>query len=212
MNTSTSVYRRAATRVDQLSKSKSRGGFCSNQSRSCSGVSWRKSGVSSSTSSSPGGGSSSTCDAATLPGASPGGGRCSAVGGSSSSQGSGAAARGSGSAGGGLGLARLGQRVELLVGGQRRGLVVLELGRQLGLGRHGRDVAGLVLHVGHGVRGGRARIAQRLVLLSGDLVRIRATAALELEVLADGVVEQSHQTSTAYSALTVRFLPERLAR
>ena len=32
------------------SKSKSRGGFCSNQSRSCSGVSWRKSGVSSSTS------------------------------------------------------------------------------------------------------------------------------------------------------------------
>ena len=34
-----------------LSQSKSRGGFCSNQSRSCSGVSWRKSGVSSSTSS-----------------------------------------------------------------------------------------------------------------------------------------------------------------
>src|SRR5207248_10193678 len=36
----------------QPSKSKSRGGFCSNQRRSWSGVSWRTSGVSSSTSSS----------------------------------------------------------------------------------------------------------------------------------------------------------------
>ena len=41
---------------------------------------------------------------------------------------------------------------------------------------------------------------------------VGAAAALELEVLADGVVEQSHQTSTAYSAFTVRFLPERFAR
>ena len=44
----TSAWDRRAARQ---SKSKSRGGFCSNQSRSCSGVSWRNSGVSSSTSS-----------------------------------------------------------------------------------------------------------------------------------------------------------------
>src|SRR3954469_23490520 len=39
------------TRRGYLSQSKSLGGFCSNHRRSCSGVSWRKSGVSSSTSS-----------------------------------------------------------------------------------------------------------------------------------------------------------------
>src|SRR3954449_9144377 len=46
----------------QRSKSKSRGGFCSNHRRSCSGVSCRKSGVSSSRSSpsSPAGGAGST--------------------------------------------------------------------------------------------------------------------------------------------------------
>jgi hypothetical protein len=33
---------------------------------------------------------------------------------------------------------------------------------------------------------------ERLLLLAGDLIRIRASAALELQMLADGVVEQSH--------------------
>ena len=48
---------------DYLSKSKSFGAFCSNHSRSCSGVSWRNSGVSSSTSCSPvGGGCSASSD------------------------------------------------------------------------------------------------------------------------------------------------------
>ena len=55
--------RPAATRR-YLSQSKSRGGFCSNQSRSCSGVSWRNSGVSSSTSSPSAGGTAGSASAA----------------------------------------------------------------------------------------------------------------------------------------------------
>jgi hypothetical protein len=33
---------------------------------------------------------------------------------------------------------------------------------------------------------------QSLLLLAGDLARVRAVATLELQVLADGVIEQSH--------------------
>ena len=163
------------------SRSKSRGGFCSNHSRSCSGVSWRKSGVSSSTSSPSGGGSS------------------------------------------GLGLGRV----------LDRRLVERDLGlglrrvRRLGLRRAGSHRLGLLgLGLG-GLRGAGAgspgagasansarcwRRPQRLRLLAGDLLGVRAPAALELEVLPDGVVEQSHLAVKAYSALTVRFFPERLAR
>ena len=63
-----------------------------------------------------------------------------------------------------------------------------------------------------GELGAPLRRAQCLRLLAGDLLGIRAPAALELEVLPDGVVEQSHLALKAYSALTVRFFPERLAR
>ena len=59
---------------------------------------------------------------------------------------------------------------------------------------------------------GTLRRAQCLLLLARDLLGIRTPAALELEVLPDGVVEQSHLALKAYSALTVRFFPERFAR
>src|SRR4051812_642754 len=55
------------------------------------------------------------------------------------------------------------------------------------------------------------RRAERVLLLASDLDRVGAPAALEVEMLADGVVEQSHRSSTAYSALTVRFFPARFA-
>src|SRR3954453_18463651 len=55
------------------------------------------------------------------------------------------------------------------------------------------------------------RWAERFVLLASDLDRVGTPAALEVEMLADGVVEQSHRPSTAYSALTVRFFPARFA-
>src|SRR6185437_9734062 len=58
--------RRSHTAASYLSKSKSRGGRCSNQSLSCSGVSRKKSGVSSSTSSS--GSSAAAACAAASPG------------------------------------------------------------------------------------------------------------------------------------------------
>ncbi len=166
----------------QLSKSKSRGGFCSNQSRSCSGVSWRKSGVSSSTSSSP-----------SLRGAgSAAGGACSAAGGAStgsirSSSSHGCSAR-----------LRLGRGVRLRLG-RGRGLGVehhrggrrrRRLGRQL---LPGRDLR-LRLRLGAGLGElPAAGIAERLVLLACDLVEVGPAAALELQVLADCVVEQSHQ-------------------
>src|SRR4051812_34055403 len=90
--------------------------------------------------------------------------------------------------------------------------------RWLLLERRQRPLRGL--HRLHGWRGGRRgvrelgapRRAQRLLLLARDLFCVRAPAALELEVLPDGVVEQSHLAVKAYSALSVRFFPERFAR
>lgn len=62
--------------------------------------------------------------------------------------------------------------------------------------------------------------AERIALLGGYLARIGAPAALQIEVLPDGVVELPHRAGS-YSALptptgatrprTVRFLPVRLA-
>ena len=166
------------------SRSKSRGGFCSNHSRSCSGVSWRKSGVSSSTSSSP---------------------SCGGAGGSSAL----------------LGLVERRRRVldRRLV--ERDVGLGLALGDRLWLRVGGRGVLdrGVVDRGGLGGGGGRRagelgtlRRAQCLLLLARDLLGIRTPAALELEVLPDGVVEQSHLAVKAYSARTVRFFPERLAR
>ena len=56
--------------------------------------------------------------------------------------------------------------------------------------------------------------AERLLFLARDILRIGSVLALELEMLADGVVEESHgrRLPSAYSALTVRFLPDRFAR
>ncbi len=56
--------------------------------------------------------------------------------------------------------------------------------------------------------------AERLLLLARDILRISSVLAFELEMLSDGVVEESHgrRLPSAYSALTVRFLPDRFAR
>jgi hypothetical protein len=168
-----------------LSKSKSLGGFCSNHSRSCSGVSCRKSGVSSRTSSSarPGGWPRLLEPRLVL------------------------VHRRSGLARSGIGGGRLEHRLllEIGIGARRRG----HLGRQL------RDDVGLErLGVGNrlGIRIGgcrttrdqrlghlaAARRAQRLLLLAAHVVLRRTVATLELEVLTDGVVEQSHRPAGVY--------------
>src|SRR5215217_4619173 len=104
VNTSSRVYG-SSGRERYLSQSKSRGGFCSNQSRSCSGVSWRNSGVSSSSSA----GSSSSgrttpsggAPAATAPGWSSSRGAWGSSASSSTSHGSSSSASGTGGSGGG---------------------------------------------------------------------------------------------------------------
>ena len=83
----------------------------------------------------------------------------------------------------------------------------LGLGRRLGHGVLGRVRRGLGLHrgslvggVGVGALGGRGRArelaalrrSERLLLQAGHLFGVGTAPALELEVLFDGVVEQSH--------------------
>ena len=102
---------------------------------------------------------------------------------------------GSSSTGGGSNAARRGRR-------DRGGLL-----RRLGLGRRLRGAFRLRELVA-------LPRAERLLFLARDIVRIGSVLALELEMLTDGVVEESHgrRLPSAYSALTVRFLPDRFAR
>ncbi len=48
---------------------------------------------------------------------------------------------------------------------------------------------------------------ERLPLLAGDLSRIGAVASLELQVLADGVIEQSHAHAHDTSPASTRIAP-----
>jgi hypothetical protein len=96
--------------------------------------------------------------------------------------------------------------------GGRRELVGDELARRVELGLvyvFVRRVLDL-----HGGRGGvelaPARWPEGLLLLAGDLGVVSPPAPLELQVLADRVVQQSH-AFLAYSARTVLFFPARLA-
>ena len=208
------------------SKSKSRGGFCSNQSRSCSGVSWRKSGVSSSTSGSSSSSSTASSTSSLLAR------RSSAVRSSSTAGSRAARCR---SSPGAVSAGRLGRRrlleaaaasgerlVRLRLGvatavlGLRRWSAGSMLLRRRGAQAARRRTARLVVRARSGLLGGNRggslvgrdlgilgllrHLApgrpERLFLLALDLFLGHSVLALQLEMLPDGIVEYAHRRGT----------------
>src|SRR5215207_8212637 len=205
------------------SKSKSRGGFCSNQSRSCSGVSCRKSGVSSSTSSGSEARRSSFSSRSSS--SSTAGKPCGSVSSRAARSRSGSL----GTVGGRHLRGRLGQpglvllrhrSARLFAVEQRRLLAggrVAVLGGSRGGGLVGRDF-GILALLRHLAPGG----TERLLLLALDLFLGHSVLALQLEMLPDGIVEYAHRpepyrgredgSGMSVRARATRFLPPRFAR
>ncbi len=69
------------------------------------------------------------------------------------------------------------------------------------------------LFVGELLRAGRpaSHGAERLALQARHVARVGTAEPLQLEVLANGIVKQSHREQKPYLARTVLFLPERFA-